>query len=171
MTFNIKHVIIYTPCRSQRVLIQTRDFEKGLCMARLLVIALVLIFTSSAFAAKQKQVLLPALIKVESGGRDDAVGDSHLKDKAYGALQIRQPCVDDVNRRYGTSYRAEDCLNNRQLSIWICQRYIALYATEKSIGRTPTDQDRARIWNGGPQGWKSKRTLGYWAKVQKAMNA
>lgn len=139
-------------------------------MARLLVIAFVLIFTSIAHAEMQRQTLLPALIKVESGGRDDSVGDRHLREKAFGPLQIRQPCVDDVNRRYGTRYKAEDCLNNRQLSVWICERYIALYATEKSIGRMPTDQDRARIWNGGPQGWKSKRTLVYWAKVQKAMN-
>jgi hypothetical protein len=44
-----------------------------------------------------------------------------------------------------------------------------LWATEKKIGRPITDQDRARIWNGGPTGWKRDTTLGYWSKVKKEL--
>ncbi|MEK7610618.1 MAG: transglycosylase SLT domain-containing protein [Patescibacteria group bacterium] len=115
--------------------------------------------------------LIMALVQVESGGNDWAIGDQHLVQKAYGCLQIRQPCADDVNRRYGTRYRAEDCLGNPELSREICQKYLALYATRARLGREPTDQDRARIWNGGPDGWKKKSTVGYWKKVSKKMQS
>lgn len=112
--------------------------------------------------------LLMLLIAVESGGDLNAVGDKHLKNKAYGPLQIRQPVCDDVNRHFGTKYRAEAMLGNRELSEKVCEMYLSIWATEVRIGRKVTDQDRARIWNGGPKGWQKKSTLGYWAKVQKA---
>jgi hypothetical protein len=115
--------------------------------------------------------LISALITIESGGDDNAVGDKHLADKAYGCLQIRQPCVDDVNRKHGTNYRAEDCLGNRALSIWIFREYMSLYATKKSLGRKPTDEDRARIWNGGPKGHKKQTTKSYWNKVKKKLKS
>lgn len=117
--------------------------------------------------------LIGALIYAESlySGYEEAVGDKCLKNKAYGCLQIRKPCVDDVNKACGTKYKAEDCLGNRELSFWIFERYMELYATKARIGRDPTDQDRARIWNGGPNGWKKKSTLEYWKKVKKALEA
>ncbi len=124
---------------------------------------------SMVLATDTSSALISALTEVESGGDDQAIGDEHLTNKAYGCLQIRKPCVDDVNRAHGTNYRPEDCLNNRELSIWICERYIALYATEKRLGREPTDEDRARIWNGGPNGYKKKSTEGYWRKVKKQL--
>ncbi len=97
---------------------------------------------SHATAAEPGDHLITALIQVESRGNDNVVGDKHLKDKAYGSLQIRKPCVQDVNKRYGTNYRAEDCLGNRELSI--------------------------KIWNGGPKGFKKKSTQAYWEKVRRA---
>lgn len=111
--------------------------------------------------------LIQALIQVESGGDDFAVGDKHLKHKAYGCLQIRKPCVDDVNLATGEAYTAEMMRGNRELSIKIFREYMKLYATEKLIGRPVTDQDRARIWNGGPTGYKRASTLPYWNKVKK----
>ena len=113
--------------------------------------------------------LIAALIHVESGGNDMAVGDRGKREMAYGALQIRKPCVDDVNRRFGTKYRAEDMLGNRALSVWVCQKYIEMYAAPKWLGKEPTLEDKARIWNGGPGGWKKSATIVYWAKVQKAI--
>lgn len=120
-------------------------------------------------AGGQHETLVKALAHVESGNKDSAIGDKKLKNKAYGCLQIRKPVVDDVNNAYGTSYTAEDCLNNRELSIWIFEKYMELYATEARIGRTPTDEDRARIWNGGPNGYKKDTTKKYWAKVKKEL--
>lgn len=116
-----------------------------------------------------------ALMFVESKDNPWAIGDKHLAQKAYGILQIRQPAVDDLNRAYAKeiqkrwgkrTLRAEDFLGNPVLSVWAFERYTALYATPKLLGRAPTDQDRARIWNGGPSGWKRRSTLKYWQKVQ-----
>ena len=112
-----------------------------------------------------------ALIMVESGGNDSAIGDRNLVHMAYGPLQIRQPYVDDVNRKLGTKHRAQDMLNNRPLSLAIYRAYMGIYATEKRLGRPVTDQDRARIHNGGPNGWKSPATIGYWSKVKKFLPA
>lgn len=114
-----------------------------------------------------RKTLVDALIQVESGGDDNAIGDKHLKDKAYGCLQIRKPCITDVNKLWGTNYKAEDMLGNRELSVKTFHAYMSLYATEKALGRAVTDEDRARIWNGGPSGWKNKSTLGYWEKAKK----
>lgn len=111
--------------------------------------------------------LVKAIIAVESGGLDSAIGDHHLADKAYGCMQIRKPVCIDVNRAFGTALTPEGMLGNRQLSIDTFYKYMSLYATAKLIGRPPTDQDRARIWNGGPTGWRRITTLEYWVKVEK----
>ena len=34
------------------------------------------------------------------------------------------------------------------------------------LGRTPTNEDLARIHNGGPNGYKKTATDGYWKKVK-----
>lgn len=118
-------------------------------------------------ALPEKKSLIDALIQVESGGNLFAVGDLNLKDKAYGCLQIRQPVCTDVNRAFGTKHKAEDMLGNKELSIWIFTKYMELYATEKNVGGPVTDEHRARIWNGGPSGFKRASTVGYWDKVKK----
>lgn len=117
----------------------------------------------------KKLTLVEALIQVESGGNDNAIGDKHLQDKAYGCLQIRKPCVQDVNRVFGTNYVAEQMLGNRQLSLWVFSKYMELYANERKLGRPVTDEDRARIWNGGPTGYKRDSTIPYWEKVEKLL--
>ncbi|MBU6231200.1 MAG: hypothetical protein KGI45_01245 [Patescibacteria group bacterium] len=109
--------------------------------------------------------LIAALIQVESVGKDDAVGDLNLENHAYGPLQIRQPVCDDVNEHFGTSFRADQCLGNRSLSIQIFRRYVSLHATRRSLGHAPRDEDYARIWNGGPSGWHRECTKKYWEKV------
>lgn len=126
--------------------------------------------------------LLAAMILVESGGNDFAVGDRNLRRKAYGCLQIRQPVCRDVNRHYGTKYRAKQTLGNRQLSIKICRLYLGIWATPERLGRQSTRRDLARIWNGGPNGWKdpemvkgakakrlARNTKKYWEKVKRAL--
>ncbi len=115
--------------------------------------------------------LIRAMIMVESGGDDRAVGDKNLQHKAYGCLQIRQPFVDDVNEIKGTKHRAQECLGDRELSLWLFHRYMERYATRKRLGREPTSQDIARIHNGGPNGYRLKSTLSYWRKVEKALEA
>ena len=113
--------------------------------------------------------LISALVLKESSGNDMAVGDKNLKNKAYGPLQIRQPAVDDYNRWHGTDYKAEDCLGNRKLSVAICESYFAHYATKRRLGKNPTDEDRARIWNGGPNGYRKESTEKYWSGVKQIL--
>ncbi len=122
---------------------------------------------SQPSASSSRDRLIAALIQVESNGKDHAIGDRHLSEKAYGPLQIRKPCLDDVNQSTGTKYRPQDMLGNRSLSIDVCNKYLDRYATAKRLGREPTYEDMARIWNGGPTGYKRDSTLKYWSKVQK----
>lgn len=121
--------------------------------------------------------LVYSIIKKESGFDDNAIGDKHLTDHAYGCMQIRQPVCDDVNRVYGGSLRAQDMLKNRPLSIATFRKYMGIYATEKHLGRAVTDEDRARLWNGGPGGLRypnpnpqtEAALAAYWAKVHSYM--
>lgn len=129
--------------------------------------------TLTAFAETKgpSDRLVANLIQVESGGRDNAIGDKDLREHAYGPLQIRRFVCDDVNERLGSRYTAESCLGNRPLSIQICRAYLNRYATASRLGHEPTDEDMARIWNGGPSGWKRACTEKYWQKVQGVRSA
>lgn len=111
-----------------------------------------------------------AIIMVESGGDDNAKGDLNIPQHAYGCMQIRQPVCDDVNAAYGTRLTAVQMLGRRSLSKAFFWLYMSLYCTSANLGRLPTDQDRARIWNGGPNGYKNPATYGYWNRVQAAMS-
>lgn len=120
------------------------------------------------FAPAQGQVsdrLLDALTVVESNGNPRAVGDSG---RAKGALQVWAVVIVDVNRAYGTQYVHDDAFDVAKARD-IARKYLSLYATAKRLGRPVTDEDRARIWNGGPNGWKKASTIGYWAKVKAAL--
>lgn len=109
--------------------------------------------------------LLTAIEQVESGGDAYAVSKCG---KAVGILQITQPCLSDVNRRYGLKWRLRQ-MRDPHLSRLVFHRYLELYATEERLGRSVTDEDRARIWNGGPDGWKEPETRGYWSRVNNVM--
>ena len=140
-------------------------------MARLLMVVVVvlLIVGSFSYGDYPSDRLVQALAVQESGDNDKVIGDRYLLDHAYGHLQIRRPCLDDVNRKFGTHHKASECLRNRDLSEWVCREYINMYATTKALGHKPTDRDKARIWNGGPPGFRSRSTLKYWASVKKIL--
>jgi hypothetical protein len=111
--------------------------------------------------------LIAALIQVESQGNDNAIGDRSLADHAYGCLQIRKPVCDDVNRVYGKGIKAQDMLGNRALSIDTFRKYVGIY-------RCATDEEKARIWNGGPSAKRKgtamyAATTIYWGKVKRLL--
>tara|TARA_R110000751_G_scaffold33760_7_gene83939 strand:- start:1409 stop:1747 length:339 start_codon:yes stop_codon:yes gene_type:complete len=104
----------------------------------------------------------------ESGGNNLAVGDGG---DSHGPLQIQAACVADANlwrkARGLSQYKfPEDCYD-RAKAEQILIAYIGRYATEERLGRKPTCQDYARIWNGGPNGYKKKATVKYWEKLKK----
>ena len=114
--------------------------------------------------------LLTALIAVESSGNDFACGD---KGKSHGCLQIGKAVVMDVNQRRRGKRLPEfqfpkDCYD-REKSKTICREYLAIYCTAKRLGRKPTDEDAARMWNGGPTGHKKTATVKYWVKVRREL--
>ena len=105
-------------------------------------------------------LLFSAIVAVESGGDVNAVGDGG---RAVGPAQIWAITVTDVNRIYGTRYTLAD---RRDLgaSAEIFRLYTDHYG--KRYGLPITDETRARIWNGGPNGPRNPRTLKYWQKVR-----
>lgn len=112
-------------------------------------------------------ILTESSDKFHPNGNDFAIGDKTLFNKAYGCLQIRKLVCDDVNRVYGLQRKAQDMLGQRALSIDTMEKYWSIWATPKHIGRPVTDEDRARIWNGGPNGWRNPKTVRYWNEVKK----
>ena len=110
--------------------------------------------------------LLAALIAVESGGNDMARG----RHGELGALQVRPCVVADVNRLKGTHYRWAE-MTNRWAALGVFRIYTGHYCAEARLGRPATSQDLARVWHGGPNGWKRRKTVAYWKRVQARMSA
>ena len=109
--------------------------------------------------------LIAAIIMVESGGNTYAVGDNG---RAFGSMQIHQCVIDDVNRVYNTHYVHEDAFNEHKARDMFI-KYIHMYATHRRLGREPTYEDMARIWNGGPNGYRKESTIKYWEKVKERL--
>lgn len=102
--------------------------------------------------------LINAIIDVESNGRDNALGDRGLSNKAYGCMQIRKPVLTDVNDMFKTNYTEVDCLD-RAKSKEIFHKYMQRY-------KPKSDEECARMWNGGPGGMAKTSTKNYWDKVK-----
>lgn len=111
------------------------------------------------------KALIMAIIAIESGGDDFAVGDNGA---SVGCMQISEAVISDVNEVSPVKYTLDDRLD-REKSIEIFRAYIARYCTEERLGRKPTEQDAARIWVSGPNGYKKSASLAYWRKVEGAM--
>ena len=115
--------------------------------------------------AQADDLLLRAITYVESGGDNSAVGDGGL---AHGSLQIHKGVVLDVNRVYGTNYTHNDAFD-RASAVDLFYKYLSIYAIERRLGHPPTDEDKSRIWNGGPNGYRKTATLRYWQKVKQVL--
>jgi len=110
-------------------------------------------------------ILMKAMIMVESRGTPNAIGDSG---KAVGILQIHPIKVRSVNQilekldttlRYTYNDRF-DPIKSMEM-YWLWRNYRRPNASDEEI---------ARIWNGGPRGMEKTSTIKYWNKVQKWMN-
>lgn len=120
-----------------------------------------------------------AIQKVETGGDYDpeiAVGDHGA---SIGPLQIQRGYYNDAvefdpslqSGQY-SGYTYNNCMGpgSFEYSKAVGNAYMRRYATVNRLGHTPTNEDFARIHNGGPNGWKMSATLGYWHKVQAMLN-
>lgn len=114
---------------------------------------------------------LAALIVVESSGDYKAVGDKHLRNKAYGVCQIRQPYLDDVNRIAGTDWSMQQVRCSPGLSRWCVVVYVRHYGKRytRLTGRPLTIEVAARMHNGGPNGWKKSSTDKHWNRMREVL--
>lgn len=112
--------------------------------------------------------LISSIAKIESNHNPLAY---NRKEGARGIFQIRKCCLQDVNRIYKTSFVTNDCWSATK-SLSIMRKYLRYYGEHyyKTTGKLPTDEIYARIWNGGPNGWRKESTEEYWRKVCKVLN-
>jgi hypothetical protein len=103
--------------------------------------------------------LVEALIQVESSGKENCVGDRHLIVPSIGVLQIRPIMVREVNRilkklgdnkRYKNKDRYSRIKSIEMFNVW-----------KDFHHKDHSDEIIARCWNGGPKGWKRKKTIRY----------
>lgn len=127
--------------------------------------------TASANAAPS-EALWQAIVHVESGGNVHAFNP---RDGAAGVAQIRLVCLADANRiardlavaeRFTPADRHCPAAARRIWNLYLTY-YGRLY--ERMTGRPPTDEVYARIWNGGPSGWRRPATAAYWDRVRSAL--
>jgi len=106
--------------------------------------------------------LLAAMCEVESNGDCSKVG----KVGELGCYQIRE-CfwIDALEHDPSIGGEYEDVID-REYAEKCIHAYWDRYATEKRLGRPVTDEDRARMHNGGPNGHKKTSTIKYWNKIQ-----
>jgi len=131
--------------------------------------------------AVQFITLLAALTSVESNGNPEAY---NAKEDAVGVLQIRPIMVEEVNRILRKYERQQGQWSGSMHTYQLADRkfvstsrsmamiYFRYWGEryKKETGNTPTMEYYARIWNGGPDGWKKESTIQYWDKVVAELN-
>lgn len=116
-------------------------------------------------------ILIPILMLVESNGNPRAVGD---KGAAVGILQIHPICVKDVNRILKKKTYTLADRKDPVKSMEMCTIYLNYYGKKFLKKKDLTNRERiiilARIWNGGPIGYRKKATIPYMRKVEKLLD-
>lgn len=114
--------------------------------------------------------LFEAVAQVESGRNPDKVNE---KEDAVGYAQLRKIAVDDVNRivgqhrfTYADRYSVE---KSREMFDVYTAYWGAVY--HRKTGNAVTPEIIARIYNGGPNGYKKESTVKYWNLVKSALDA
>ena len=147
-----------------------------------ILVVLVCLIMSSAYTADDYSKPIPikkktnwehfidAVIDVESGGDDSAIGDRHLGKPSVGCLQIRPIAVREVNRlleSYGVDgkYTLDDRYD-RGRSIEMFSIMAEEVECCEFISEDEFFEIVARRWNGGPRGARKKSTIKYWEKVK-----
>ncbi|KAJ8024293.1 Lysozyme 1 [Holothuria leucospilota] len=90
-----------------------------------------------------------------------------VNSNSCGPYQIKYDYYTDalaINPNLGSGW--ESCTTKFACSEDTVQAYMTRYATHSRLGHTPTCEDFSRIHNGGPNGWNSPSTVGYWDKIQ-----
>jgi hypothetical protein len=115
---------------------------------------------------KEMTDVLAAIRIVESNDDPDAVGDGG---DSIGCYQIQKCYWLDAKEFSDLGGTYLDCYN-RGYADRTVRFYMARYATERRLGREVTQEDVARIHNGGPNGYKKECTKKFWKKVEVILN-
>jgi hypothetical protein len=111
--------------------------------------------------------LIDAIISVESNNGKRVYGDLNLGEPSVGVLQIRPIMVDDVNRILRLQgYDKEFSYNDRYSKERSIEMFL-IYTNYYAFDHLDNHEHIARIWNGGPDGYRQYATLHYWNKVNK----
>jgi len=104
--------------------------------------------------------LVLGLILEKEGAHSKFIGDGG---KSYGAYQIQENAIKDVNKRFKTKYRHKDAFNSKK-SKEIAKLYLELGRQDyiKKRGQEPSINTYLRMWNGGAyNGYNCDKTLKY----------
>lgn len=153
-------------------------------MKKLGIYGIMMVLAANAFAqyplnVPNEDAFFKALSWEESKNNPNAVGDRHLKNMAYGTLQIRSVYLDDVNRLAGKDVQKvwgkpslvlED-VKNPEIARWAARVYLHSYGVryQKITGKKPDAGVYARMHNGGPNGWKKESTEAYLRSFMKIL--
>lgn len=118
--------------------------------------------------------LLTAIAVVESG-TDDLARGAHGE---FGRYQMTPEAFrDTTGRKWDSTFQIDfvTAMQNPERAQWAALLYLHKYTDSDrhpfggySAGpwRSTTLEDAARIWNGGPDGWRKDSTIAYWHKVK-----
>lgn len=125
-------------------------------MRGIVIIGLLMVLVAPA---RGRDRLFDAIVEVESQGNPDAVGD---RGNAHGLMQAWRPAWREGSKELGVHWNYATGVRNPYECSQVFYAYTSRYGAR-------TDQQRARIWNGGPSGDHRRSTLPYWLKVRHAM--
>ena len=159
---------------------------------RTLFISIVVLMSCGASAQNFKNIdVLLESVRLHENRNDLAKADLYKGEYSYGPLQVRALTALDV-AEYATSHpedihcqswlvltaksgkdfsRPESYIGEDSISKLAFIIYAKRYATKGRLGRTPTWQDMARIWNRGPNGFEDPTSIKYWQKVSANLNS
>jgi len=129
------------------------------------ILLIIIILLSFKLYSNNLNKIITILKHVETNYDISKIGDNG---KSFGILQIQKAVIIDINNYYKTNYHINDAFNE-ECSEEIFKLYIRMYI--KKIKERDnidlTSEDIARIWNGGPNGYKKASTLPYLKKYKK----
>ncbi len=104
----------------------------------------------------------------DTAKRNRSVGDHG---DAIGKYQIHSEVITDVNNHYGTHYKHAEMFDPVK-SEDVLKKYLEYWGNEykQHTGQELTYQVLARIWNGGPKGYKKPATNKYWLDAKQYLN-
>ena len=120
--------------------------------------------TSSFDGVVRGNTLVDAVMYVESRNNPNAW---NKREDACGVLQIRPIMINDVNRIISKKNIPKVyTLNDR----WSKTKSIEIFnIIQEYYSPNGTPERIARVWNGGPNGYKKPQTLAYWHKVKQQL--